>query len=422
MDNINDQIQSSVRKVVTSPAFNDWLNGQSLAEDDILIINNSFIYRDAVDTIKSDHYLAMQVDEKGNPALPPYVIEWSRVNSDFKHISSKSHNFPELINIEEAIKNEVSNIGELPFVLIGSIDDTIVLKTRLQHSVFNEVIWDPSLEEDLSIDDDKIHVSEVADEPKIWDLIVDHYTNHQESPPDNLRDALGDALDNLLKRARANLILPSGHEANQPNMTSDIVRVLEGQRETYQHALSQMGQDEPLHENSLNEILRIAYSFSSDATNFLRLVISICDLKPIVLWGTINHHFSLINAFRSLPWTSSKDKPSINGYNRIIGDARNSAFHDLFPFRKTLSVKLPPSSLRDVNLTFFSEFTNRSGNELIYKDKELVEVLLKFTRARERKVTNRFWTLNLDVMDEAISLFSETGRFLSLINQSSLRT
>ena len=52
---------------------------------------------------------------------------------------------------------------------------------------------------------------------------------------------------------------------------------------------------------------------------------------------------------------------------------------------------------------------------MLYQDKELVDVLLQFTRARDRRASPNFWAKNLDVMDATIDLFVETGNFLRLL-------
>jgi hypothetical protein len=107
--------------------------------------------------------------------------------------------------------------------------------------------------------------------------------------------------------------------------------------------------------------------------------------------------------------------PSLGNYQRTIADARNSAFHNLFPFRKSLSVPLPEAALGTPELRIFSEHTKKSENQLTYRDKELVDVLLEFTRARERRVSLSFWEKNLAVMDAAILLFQRTNEFLKAL-------
>lgn len=96
-------------------------------------------------------------------------------------------------------------------------------------------------------------------------------------------------------------------------------------------------------------------------------------------------------------------------------DARNSAFHNLFPFRKSLKVPLPDAALGTPELRIFAQHTKKSENQLTYRDKELVDVLLEFTRARERRVSLSFWQKNLEVMDAMIRLFQRTNEFLKLL-------
>jgi hypothetical protein len=149
----------------------------------------------------------------------------------------------------------------------------------------------------------------------------------------------------------------------------------------------------------------------------MRLIISICDLKPIVLWCTLHSHFLLSEAFKSLPWTRSKYKASLKGYIDTIGDARNNAFHKLFPFRRALDVNLPEGSLRGPTLRIFSEFSRKSENELTYQDKELVGVLTEFTRVSTIKVSHGFWQKNLEVMKQTRELLRNTGNALRLLHR-----
>lgn len=172
----------------------------------------------------------------------------------------------------------------------------------------------------------------------------------------------------------------------------------------------------------INEILRIAYNFASDATTYLNLIVSICDLKPIVLWGTIAEHIALSEAFKQLPWTRSRNKPSMKNYTLTISDARNSAFHNLFPFRKSLQLTLPQSALQNAELRIFSEHGKKKDNRLSFQDRELIDLLTEFTRARERRVASRFWQQNLAVMDATIALFSATNSFLKTLYASAQST
>ena len=105
-----------------------------------------------------------------------------------------------------------------------------------------------------------------------------------------------------------------------------------------------------------------------------------------------------------------------------ISDARNSAFHNLFPFRKSLQLILPQSALQNAELRIFSEHGKKKDNKLSFQDRELIDLLTEFTRARERRVTSRFWQHNLGVMDATIALFSATNSFLEKLYASAQST
>jgi hypothetical protein len=133
------------------------------------------------------------------------------------------------------------------------------------------------------------------------------------------------------------------------------------------------------------------------------------------MWPAVSHHHRLSEAFKSLPWTRSKKKASLKNYHDTIADARNAAFHNLFPFRKSLIVPLSDEALRSAEVRMFAEHGKRKANELRFRDKELVDVLLEFTRARYRVVSDTFWQRNLEVMDATLALFERTNAVLKLL-------
>jgi hypothetical protein len=259
-------------------------------------------------------------------------------------------------------------------------------------------------------------VSDVTDEEAIWSYLQSTLRELNTHEVAALKDAVGSAIDRLQEEAAATLLLPGPGSPSGPTMTGAIVEVLHKHRAAYSTSLSVLSASSESDAAAETEVLRIAYNFASDATTFLRLVVSVCDLKPIVLWGTIDAHHELSEAFRSLPWTRSRLKPSLSSYVSIVSDARNSVFHDLFPFRKSLEVELPERALRNASLLLFSEYSRKSANQLRFQDKELVDVLFEFTRSRYRRASMHFWQQNLSVMDAAISLFDKTGKFLAKLH------
>ena len=147
-------------------------------------------------------------------------------------------------------------------------------------------------------------------------------------------------------------------------------------------------------------------------------VFSICDLKPIVRWCTVDEWFRLAESFRDLPWSKikEKEKHSLDAYQATISNARNMAFHRLLPVDNTLRVELEGTKLGRITLRLFPEYAARNSDErLDYEDRALVELLTNFTRVSERSVSPQFWRRNVAVMEATVELLSRTGSALKLL-------
>jgi len=418
IDNIISEIESSVSRLLTQPVFIEWVGEDTLDAGDYVLINDSFVYR-TTSTIKSQKHLVLRADQNGILESRPLIAAGLRFNLDFKHFGKRVPK-PPVFTLEEAASEEVDSLGKLLFILIGEIHDTTVLEETVGYADFDTMYWDPSATESVEIADRVIRVRDVHDEARLAEAITGLYEDRGVQIPDGLLTALDIALDQLQDRAVASLVLPSQGTELGRGMTDSIVEVLNEQREQYASVLASSTTEEL--SGGINEILRIAYNFASDATTYLNLIVSICDLKPIVLWGTIAEHIALSEAFKQLPWSRSRTKPSMKNYTLTISDARNSAFHNLFPFRKSLQLTLPQSALQNAELRIFSEHGKKKENKLSFQDKELIDLLTEFTRARERRVSTRFWRQNLAVMDATIALFSATNSFLKTLYASAEAT
>ena len=408
---LNAIIADEAKRLIQFESFETWKKNQPLKPGGLVVVNNSFVFRD-VDTTKADDYLAFAVTDTGDLSVPPLIASGIRLNLDFKYLPAT--NLPITRPLNAAIEDGIMNLGELLFVLIGEIDDRRVLSETVNHGDLDEIIWQPLLEGTVRVEGRRLEVGQVHDEDAVWDGLQRHYQDLGQVVPDGLREAVGIALDKLQQGAVADLKIPEARQLPRSGITDQIVVVLKEQMIQYDAALARLTVS-PIDTSAQNEILRLAYSFASDATGYLKLIVSVCDLKPIVLWGTVSYHLALSEAFRKLPWTRSRNKPSMKNYVETISDARNSAFHNLFPFRKSLNVHVTSDALAGAELVIFSEHGRKKENVLSYRDKPLVDVLTGFTRARERCVTTRFWRQNLEVMAEAVRLFEATSRFVKQI-------
>jgi hypothetical protein len=410
MRKVETHIVDSVRRLTEHPSFVAWLGNETVRPGDVVLVNNSFVFRD-VKTNKADAFLSLVVKE---PFADSEIVIASgvRFNVDFKRLSGVSANLPVSPPLARAIEPQLGQLGHLIFLLIGEVQDTEVVESKLDHEAFASAVWDPTIPEIARVEADRIVVRRTDDEDLIWKAVAAHFTDGGNAVPEGLRDALGITLDHLQDQAVAKVQIPIPGQNTGFGITDAILAVLCEQRDEYAAAVSTYAAGSRDAESALNDVLRIAYNFASDATGFLRLIVSVCDLKPIVLWGTIAEHYALSVAFHSLPWSRSKRKPSLKNYYQSIADARNSAFHNLFPFRKSLHVPLPETALGRPELQIFAEHTKKGSNKLTYQDKELVDVLTEFTRARARSLSLSFWQKNLDVMDATICLFERTSEFI----------
>jgi hypothetical protein len=413
---VTTAIRKSFGELCEHPTFVAWKKEESLAAGDLVVVNNSFIFRSKVATIKNHKCLGCEVEKGDEFASEPVVAEGIRLNVDLKRISSKSKRRPRCELLDKAVAQELKQLGRLVFLLAGTVEDTVRVEEPLEDDIFNTIVLDPQLKSDVQIDDGAIYVKQIGNEDQMWEAVSAELTRKKmPAPTEDLKQKVAGALESASGRAHAILRLPSSAKVTEPSVLDSIVAVLAEQKAAYAESLSKCHGEHSRAPDAYNNMLRIAYNFTSDATSFLRLLVSICDLKPVVLWCTVGEQFKLSEAFRALPWARSRYKASLASYEGIVGDARNRAFHRLFPFTKPIDVDLPGSALTDVRLRIFSEYNKKKENELTYQDKEMVDLLREFTITREHSVPSGFWPRNQDVMSATIDLFEAVSETLKLL-------
>lgn len=405
MSLMHESVEAAVERLLQHPTFLDWSRSISWSSGDLLLVNNSFVFRDVI-TTKSEWCLAVSVDKSG-AFKEVKVAQITPFNNDFRRIPAKAQGSVSLMDLKDAVAQQARQMGDLVYLLIGQIEDSTKQSVEVDVAPFDTVIWDPQLADICNTSGGSILVRETFDEEAIWESLTAQVPD--EIDQSALKKVIGIALDELQDLAVATLKLPCPGRVPQGGVTAAICEILKAERAAYEKALENIADPQ-----ALNEVLRIGYNFASDATDYIRLIVSVCDLKPLVLWTTIDHHYLLSETFRKLPWTRKRTKPSLKNYESTIKDARNSAFHNLFPFRKSLSVPLSREALGETELRIFSEHSKKKDNTLNYLDKPLVDVLVGFTRAREVRVSQRFWRANLDVMDATIDLFEATDTALRI--------
>lgn len=397
-------IISEVDVVTKTASFKDWLANETVssAANQFVAINNSFIFRENIKTVKSRKYIAFDISStRVFNTKKIYIVEGVAFNSHFKLFPrTANHTKTEL---EIAIKNELKEIGEVLYTIVGDIQDVNNISETLGNSHFKKITLSPTLLTDFQIIGDEILIKDYSDREQIWKNIETHCKINKLEVAENLPLSIDKAITNFQNNAFSTLILPKKFDPNTKYLLDKISMVIEDHLKTYKANISKIDTDS----KAMIEILRISYNFVSDVNKLLALVINLCDLKPIILWLTLSKYFNLDNKFKELPFGFSKNKASLSDYENVIKNARNKSFHQLFPFNKSLRFEL--NALEEVSVTIFSNHGKKDGNKMTYKDQELYELLRSFTRVNEQVVSKNFWIKNEDVMKAVHELIIATS-------------
>lgn len=419
---IEKRTRDGVQALSIRTAFTEWLASEtSVGAGDVIAFNNSFIYRDRVSTTKNDQYLAIQIDESGkvDPASLG-IAKPPSFNTDFKRFSVKAGTLPAIVALGDCIRAELLKMGRLIYLLVGFVDDSVGASAPIDHSLFSELRLDPGKADLATVDGAVVVVNAIQDPEAIWEAttrLAREASIIEDELPSNLEAPFATALERLRDEVYSVVRLPSGVlDPEGETLVGRMVDALAKQLVLYDAAIAECADDPMAHPQAYSDVLRIAYNFVSEAGKLIALIVSICDLKPLLLWCTIADHVTLADTFRQLPWTKSRKKASLDRYSETISGARNHAFHDLIPFERSIEVDVSGVSLQATRLRLFSPYAKKSANLLEYEDQELVEVLTAFTRAPETAVPITFWRRNSAVMHALHDLLLSTATALALFS------
>jgi hypothetical protein len=417
-------IERSVKKLAATQAFRDWFKGVKATDGDIVVINNSFIYRKPlIKTSKNRQYLCLKVENGRVDLKNTFVGGFGDFDSDFKLFSAKSGNLPQLESLDEALKRELKKLGQLVFVLIGELQD-VPHEVDINHKIVKKLKFDPSTKSGASLQDigsgqKAVIVNQLTDPQGAWDAINSELRKAIGNDLVGLQTAFASAFEKLQAQARLRLVLPK--QSTQRTGNSFLARLQQSvseQFQLYQDAIKKYNKRSNDRDRYLREAMRIAYNFAEDAIKVLVLVVSICDLKGVLLWCTVKEHFDVAEAFRNLPWTKSHKKPSLEHYREIIAGARNRAFHNLLAFDRTIEADLEGIDIKARRLTLVPPYGRRkSAVPLDYEDREMVEILSELTRAPEVAVPIDFWEKNAVVIETFAKLLRCTEDALWLLSE-----
>lgn len=390
-------------------------------EERRLVINGSFLSRDLRSTVKthqSSRRLATQLIVTGKQvgAGRIGVMDGRQLKGHYKILPSQDTHG--LVRLEEAVAQELALLGNLLFVLAGTLRGLRPSTQTVQSETAHELRLDPTLKTTFASLGGGVYAVKMI--LPVEDLLVEISEALPEGTElsDSDRQAISDAYNRLLDAATMDVAIPT-KPIGSPKETvlGQIVSSLEAQKDEYARALTAL-RTNPDDRHALHEVLRIAYNFSTDVLPLMSLFMSICDLKPLVFWCTVDAQWALHSAFAHLPWSALGRKESLHEYQEIVSQARNHAFHHVLPFDATVEINLLDSDVRAEKIRLFLPFGEKQGRGVRIQDQELADVLSEFSRARQRPVSIRFWQANLGVMQAACTLAQRVLESIMLIHEA----
>ena len=132
---IANQIRGAVAAVVKQPEFVKWLKEEKIGEG-LILLNNSFIFRQKLKTIKSGLYLGIPTRTASHMGVSNVVVVHGiAFNTDFKFVELKAMKKLQIDEIQTAIDKELGRLGSIVMVLIGEVLDNVITKESIGHSL-----------------------------------------------------------------------------------------------------------------------------------------------------------------------------------------------------------------------------------------------------------------------------------------------
>jgi hypothetical protein len=405
---IEKRVAEAVGNALQSVAAGDESLLESIKDktDRYLVFNSSFLYRDKrlLKTYLSPRRLVVKMASNGKYLNPDGIWTTERLSLKAHYRILSLKDIPDKTSLSDAIIKELGSLGDLVFVLIGTIKGLRPSSKKIEGACVKELRLAPSIKEPIEAVDAGVYAVKtiVPIEDLLAHLAGDFESKGGLTEPE--RQKIADAYDKLLDDAITDVVLPTrAIQAADETILGQILSSLRVQIGEYRNALGALHRDETDNQ-ALNEILRLAYNFSTDVIPLIFLFMSICDLKPIVFWCTIDQQWALYRTFALLPWSALGRKENLEGYRQIIAQARNHAFHHILPFDATVEADLSSFDVRVETIRLFAAFGQNQSRGIRIKDQALADVLADFSRAKQRPVSKLFWESNLSVMEAACNL------------------
>jgi hypothetical protein len=383
-----------------------------------LVINNSFFAREKhiFKANQSAKRLVAELSAAGKKVSVGNISVCDDINIRNHYGFIPQKEAESLTPLGQAIVQELASMGDLIFILVGTMQGLRPYTQEVTVRPVSELRLVPSLTEpDIHRIGAGVYGIRKIVAPEDLIAFIEDDLQSAGGLSIECRRAIAEAYDKLTDAATTDVIIPRSAVQNpHETILEKTVASLREQAGEYRKAVEHF-MELPDDSRRLNEILRLAYNFSSEAVPLVSLFTSICDLKPLVFWCTVKQHWALYRAFSDLPWSALGRKEKLGEYQAVVSSARSHAFHHVLPFDSTVEADLSTVDVRADKIRLFLPFKETKGRGVHLKDQQLVDVLAEFSRARLRPVSTAFWQANLKVMERACDLAQEILETLLLV-------
>jgi len=405
-------VKNQVNLLWKHPSFINWRKNEKLEPEDLIVINNSFLLRNDKTTSKNERYIGLKIKNKQTYEI--MIVKRDKIiTTDFSKIFKKSKESYTLVHIEEEINELFDELGKLIFILVGKKISEDAIERKINNKTLKKITWDSSIDKPFILKNANLLFKDPYSNnflSSLYKFLADNGIDSANNK--KLSKDIEKSVKFLKKEAKTILEIPENNDFKDETLLSRFYKSLDSELEMYKEMMKNI-------DLNMNEILRISYNFLGDGIRLFRLISSICDLKPLILWGTIYFHFIQNQKLMDIPSLIPGRKVDLNYYDRMIKDARNNRFHTITDFKRTLQFNLPKDAIQSTTLTFFSVFSRKRAktNKLNYKDKKIVDLLTEFYRVEEIILPNDFWEKNYEVMKATNDIFKATSKILRILIQ-----
>ena len=153
MSALREMIVGNINSFKQTPAMVQVIENLSDRDEKLIVLNNSSLLREKVTTTKSPKYLCFSAKEGPITSSDCFVVTGTQQNSDFKVIDKTDNKIKSTVSLDSALEVELQQLGDLVYVLIGKIEDTVVVEAAIEDEDYSRVVLNPSISNQADVGD-----------------------------------------------------------------------------------------------------------------------------------------------------------------------------------------------------------------------------------------------------------------------------